>query len=100
MSTAVDFGDVKIRRIVEQEGPFFNVHDFFPKFTKDMMAANSHWLQPRHQECPAASRINRSRLVGTPSRFTVRQLAHTAESPSPLHRSTVNAVWCCHDSQR
>lgn len=48
MSLAADFGDIKIRRIVEQEGPFFPVHDFFPKFTKDMFEANKHWLQPRY----------------------------------------------------
>ena len=46
--TDFELGDIRIRRIVEQEGPFFNVHDFFPKFTKDMMAANRHWLQPRY----------------------------------------------------
>ena len=46
--TAIELGDVKVRRIVEQEGPFFPVHDFFPKFTKEMMAANSNWLQPRY----------------------------------------------------
>ena len=48
MSTLVEIGDIKIRRIVEQEAPFFPVHDFFPKFTPDMLAANSHWLQPRY----------------------------------------------------
>jgi glyoxylase-like metal-dependent hydrolase (beta-lactamase superfamily II) len=48
MSTAIDLGNVKIKRIVEQEGPFFPVHEFFPKFTKDMLAENSHWLQPRY----------------------------------------------------
>jgi glyoxylase-like metal-dependent hydrolase (beta-lactamase superfamily II) len=46
MSTTIDLGDIKIRRIVEQEAPFFPVHDFFPNFTKDMLAENSHWLQP------------------------------------------------------
>jgi len=47
MSSAIELGDIKIRRIIEQEGPFFPVHDFFPKFTPEMMAENSHWLQPR-----------------------------------------------------
>lgn len=47
MSSAIELGEIKIRRIVEQEGPFFPVHDFFPKFTPEMMAENSHWLQPR-----------------------------------------------------
>jgi len=46
MSSAIELGDIKIRRIIEQEGPFFPVHDFFPKFTPEMMAENSHWLQP------------------------------------------------------
>jgi len=47
MSSAIELGDIKIRRIVEQEQPFFPVHDFFPKFTPEMLAENSHWLQPR-----------------------------------------------------
>ncbi len=47
MSPALELGDIRIRRIVEQEAPFFPVHDFFPTFTKEMLAQNSHWLQPR-----------------------------------------------------
>jgi glyoxylase-like metal-dependent hydrolase (beta-lactamase superfamily II) len=47
MSTALEIGEIKIRRIVEQEAPFFPVHDFFPKFTKEMLDANRDWLQPR-----------------------------------------------------
>jgi glyoxylase-like metal-dependent hydrolase (beta-lactamase superfamily II) len=47
MSNALAIGDIKIRRIVEQEGPFFPVHEFFPKFTPEMMAENASWLQPR-----------------------------------------------------
>ena len=47
MSQALEIGDIKIRRIVEQEGPFFPVHDFFRKFTREMMDANRDWLQPR-----------------------------------------------------
>lgn len=47
MSSAMELGNIKIRRIVEQEGPFFPVHEFFPKFTPELMAQNSHWLQPR-----------------------------------------------------
>jgi glyoxylase-like metal-dependent hydrolase (beta-lactamase superfamily II) len=47
MSTAIELGDIKIRRIVEQEAPFFPVHDFFPSFTKEMLAENRDWLQPR-----------------------------------------------------
>ncbi|MEZ5856076.1 MAG: MBL fold metallo-hydrolase [Hyphomicrobiaceae bacterium] len=47
MSVALEIGDIKIRRIVEQEAPFFPVHDFFPNFTPEMLAANSDWLQPR-----------------------------------------------------
>jgi glyoxylase-like metal-dependent hydrolase (beta-lactamase superfamily II) len=47
MSSAIELGDIKISRIVEQEQPFFPVHDFFPKFTPEMLAENSHWLQPR-----------------------------------------------------
>ncbi len=48
MSAAIDLGEIRIKRIIEQEAPFFPVHDFFPSFTPEMMAANSHWLQPRY----------------------------------------------------
>lgn len=47
MSSAIELGDIRIQRIVEQEGPFFPVHEFFPNFTREMLAENSHWLQPR-----------------------------------------------------
>jgi glyoxylase-like metal-dependent hydrolase (beta-lactamase superfamily II) len=47
MTTALEIGDIKIRRIVEQEGPFFPVREFFPKLTDEMLDANRHWLQPR-----------------------------------------------------
>ncbi|MFF3159494.1 MBL fold metallo-hydrolase [Streptomyces sp. NPDC057910] len=40
-------GDVKIHRIVEQEGPFFDMLTFFPDLTDELLGQNLHWLQPR-----------------------------------------------------
>jgi glyoxylase-like metal-dependent hydrolase (beta-lactamase superfamily II) len=47
MTSALELGDIKIKRIVEQEGPFFPVHEFFPKLTPEMMDATRSWVQPR-----------------------------------------------------
>ena len=47
MTVKLDFGSVTIHRIVEQEGPFFEVLKFFPTLTKEMLEENRSWLQPR-----------------------------------------------------
>lgn len=48
MLTTFTVGNCTIHRIVEQEGPFFDVHGFFPKLTTEQYAANRGWLQPRY----------------------------------------------------
>ena len=47
MSTHIEVGNVTIHRIVEQEGPFFDVMQFFPKLTKELYEENRGWLQPK-----------------------------------------------------
>ena len=41
-------GDITIHRIVEQEGPFFDIAAFFPALTAEMIAPHRHWLEPRY----------------------------------------------------
>ena len=47
MTTQITLGDTTIDRIVEQEGPFFDVLTFFPALTKELLDENRAWLQPR-----------------------------------------------------
>jgi glyoxylase-like metal-dependent hydrolase (beta-lactamase superfamily II) len=47
MPDPIKVGDITIHRIVEQEGPFFDVLTFFPTLTKEVLEANRAWMQPR-----------------------------------------------------
>jgi glyoxylase-like metal-dependent hydrolase (beta-lactamase superfamily II) len=47
MPASLSFGDIRIDRIVEQEGPFFDALQFFPKLTPELLAENRSWLSPR-----------------------------------------------------
>jgi glyoxylase-like metal-dependent hydrolase (beta-lactamase superfamily II) len=47
LSAHIEIGNVAIHRIIEQEGPFFDVMQFFPKLTKELYEENRGWLQPR-----------------------------------------------------
>ena len=48
VATSFKVGNLTIHRIVEQEGPFFDALTFFPKMSKEILAENRAWLQPRH----------------------------------------------------
>jgi glyoxylase-like metal-dependent hydrolase (beta-lactamase superfamily II) len=41
-------GDITIHRVVEQEGGFFDVREFFPALTTEMLDENRSWLQPTY----------------------------------------------------
>jgi glyoxylase-like metal-dependent hydrolase (beta-lactamase superfamily II) len=47
MPDPIKVGNITIHRIVEQEGPFFDVLTFFPTLTKELLEANRAWMQPR-----------------------------------------------------
>ena len=47
MSAPIQVGNCTIHRIVEQEGPFFDVMQFFPTLTKELYEENRGWLQPK-----------------------------------------------------
>ena len=50
MPQLLQLGDITIQRIVEQEGPFFDVRTFFPVLTDEQWAENRGWLEPRYVE--------------------------------------------------
>src|SRR5262249_27778369 len=45
MSNRIQIGEIVIQRIVEQERPFFEVLQFFPALTPEVLADNRGWLQ-------------------------------------------------------
>ena len=47
LSTGIEIGSVTIHRVVEQEGPFFEVKQFFPTLTRERLDENRGWLQPK-----------------------------------------------------
>jgi hypothetical protein len=68
MNATMSVGNLTIHRLVEQEGPFFDAHAFFPGLTAAMMAENRAWLQPRYID-PASGKLMlciQSYLVRTP----------------------------------
>ena len=46
MTRAIALADITIHPVVEQQGPFFDVFEFFPTLTKELFAENRAWLQP------------------------------------------------------
>ena len=47
MSARIEIGSATIHRVIEQEGPFFDVMQFFPTLTRELLDQNREWLQPR-----------------------------------------------------
>jgi glyoxylase-like metal-dependent hydrolase (beta-lactamase superfamily II) len=47
MPAPIKLGNITIHRIIEQEGPFFDMLKFFPSLTKEVLEENRAWLQPR-----------------------------------------------------
>jgi glyoxylase-like metal-dependent hydrolase (beta-lactamase superfamily II) len=48
MPAPIKVGDVTIHQIVEQEGPFFDILQFFPTLTKELLEQNRAWMQPKY----------------------------------------------------
>ena len=46
MTTAITLQEITIYQVVEQQGPFFDVMEFFPTLTKELLEENRPWLQP------------------------------------------------------
>jgi hypothetical protein len=67
MTSQISLGDITVQRVVEQEGPFFDVFQFFPKLTKEQFAEDASWLKPRY--ISADNKVNlciQSYIVRTP----------------------------------
>lgn len=68
MTTRLSIGDITIHRIVEQEAPFFDMQEFFPTLTDQMLDENRGWLQPKCMDVATGKLVLciQSYLVQTP----------------------------------
>jgi glyoxylase-like metal-dependent hydrolase (beta-lactamase superfamily II) len=48
--------DITIHPVVEQQAPFFDVFEFFPTLTKELLEENRSWLQPAFID-PASGKV-------------------------------------------
>jgi glyoxylase-like metal-dependent hydrolase (beta-lactamase superfamily II) len=46
MATPITLKDIAIYPVVEQQGPFFKAHEFFPTLSKELFEENRSWLVP------------------------------------------------------
>jgi glyoxylase-like metal-dependent hydrolase (beta-lactamase superfamily II) len=46
MTSAIKLNDITVHPVVEQQAPFFDVMEFFPSLTKELLEENRAWLQP------------------------------------------------------
>ena len=68
MANTIALGDVTVQRIVEQEGPFFGVFEFFPDIDPEVLDEHRDWLHPVFMDLDEG-RLNmcvQSYLVRTP----------------------------------
>jgi glyoxylase-like metal-dependent hydrolase (beta-lactamase superfamily II) len=47
MPSQIQLGDVMIHQVVEQQAPLFEVMEFFPSLTKELLDENRSWLEPK-----------------------------------------------------
>ena len=71
MTTAIALKDITIIPVVEQQGPFFDVMEFFPTLTRELLEENLSWLQPTFID-PVSGR-----LVLCIQSFVIRTPHHT-----------------------
>ena len=56
MTTAIALKDITLYPVIEQQGPFFDVMEFFPTLTKELLEENRSWLEPTFID-PASGRL-------------------------------------------
>jgi glyoxylase-like metal-dependent hydrolase (beta-lactamase superfamily II) len=56
MASAITLGNVTIHQVVEQELPLFDVLEFFPALTKDVLDEHRGWLEPKFLD-PATNKL-------------------------------------------
>src|SRR5262245_27811650 len=67
MPDAIQVGSTTIHRIVEQEGPFFDLLTFFPSLTAELLEENRAWMQPTYMSPQGELMLCiQSYLVATP----------------------------------
>jgi len=52
----IEVGEIQVQQIVEQEGPLFPIHSFFPDLSPDRLEENRSWLEPRFLD-PASGQL-------------------------------------------
>jgi glyoxylase-like metal-dependent hydrolase (beta-lactamase superfamily II) len=68
MTSTIALGELTIRRVVEQQAPFFDPLTFFPTLTRELLAENRDWLEPEAID-PASGKLVlciQSYIVRTP----------------------------------
>jgi glyoxylase-like metal-dependent hydrolase (beta-lactamase superfamily II) len=71
MSKVFTCGDVSIQRVIEQEGPLYDLFAFFPGLTPETLAENRAWME----QCGAIDKAGR--LVLCIQSYVVRTPHHT-----------------------
>ena len=68
MSSPIRLGNVTIHQIVEQELPFFDIFEFFPSLTKELLEENRSWLAPTYYDSASNKAVLcfQSYIVQTP----------------------------------
>jgi glyoxylase-like metal-dependent hydrolase (beta-lactamase superfamily II) len=56
VTKAIALKDITIHPVVEQQAPFFDVFEFFPTLTKELLEENRSWLQPNFVD-PASGKL-------------------------------------------
>ena len=56
MTTAIALKDITLYPVIEQQGSFFDVMEFFPTLTKEVLEENRSWLEPTFID-PASGRL-------------------------------------------
>ena len=71
MSTVLNRGDIRVQRILEQEGGFFDARGFLPGLTTEALAENRAWME----QCGALNAAGQ--LVMAVQSYVVRTPHHT-----------------------
>ena len=56
MTKVIALKDITIHPVVEQQAPFFDVFEFFPTLTQELLEENRSWLQPAFID-PASGKV-------------------------------------------
>ena len=86
MASPIQLGPITIHRIVEQQMPFYDALEFFPRLTKEVIAENRSWLQPTYLD-PATGKVVlcfQSYVVKTPQHNILVDTCIGNDKPRPM----------------